>query len=171
VNNAVVPSKPYTNEAMEADLQHSFETISILVSTLGLSLFQPALSTGGANEEDDDLIFEVKRHDIVGRGQYTNEGFVVLQGSQFHESTTKSLSVGLEKKRQSLIDDGILIKKENYYELIENFLFSSPSYAAACVTGRSSNGWTAWVRSDGKTLSDIYRGVKPRGEESIEEVQ
>lgn len=170
INNSVVPSKPYTSEAMEAELQDSFDTISILISTLGLPIFQPAISI--KREDDNNQIFEAKRHNIVGRGQYTDEGFVVLKGSQFHKKTTVSLSSGIDKKRQDMLSDGVLLEKDKCYELIEDYLFSSPSTAAACVTGRSSNGWTAWVLPNGDTLSDVYRTqkeIKPNDEELMRE--
>ena len=41
--------------------------------------------------------------------------------------------------------------------LQENVLFQSPSYAAAFVNGRSTNGLTAWKDKEGKTLKDIEK--------------
>ena len=39
--------------------------------------------------------------------------------------------------------------------LQEDVLLGSPSSAAMFVIGKSSNGWTAWKTSDGKTLHDL----------------
>lgn len=36
--------------------------------------------------------------------------------------------------------------------LQEDLLFTSPSYAAMFVIGKSANGLTSWKTSDGKTL-------------------
>lgn len=33
----------------------------------------------------------------------------------------------------------------------------SPSAAAVFVLGSSQNGWTEWVNSDNKSLSEVYR--------------
>ena len=157
INNSVTPAKPYVNESMEADLLDSFETISILVSTLGLPVFQSTREKQSSIDEDDTLTFSVQRKGVVGYGQYTSEGFVVLKGSKIYKTVTPSLASAIVKKRKILVEDCILIDRGDYYELAEDTLFNSPSYAAATVTGRSSNGWTAWTLKDGRNLSDIYR--------------
>ncbi len=157
INNAVIPTKPYVSEPMEADLHDSFETISVLISTLGLPIFQPTRALIIDDGEDGRLIFSITRKGIEGQGVYTDEGFVVLAGSKFNTTTTPSLSHAVLKQREQLIEDAILLNKGKFYELSEDVLFNSPSYAGACVTGRSTNGWTAWKLQDGRTLSDIYR--------------
>ena len=37
----------------------------------------------------------------------------------------------------------------------EDLLFSSPSYAAMFVIGKSANGLTSWKNADGKTLKSL----------------
>tara|TARA_Y100001934_G_C12116805_1_gene661190 strand:- start:129 stop:899 length:771 start_codon:yes stop_codon:yes gene_type:complete len=155
INNNITPSKPYVSEPMEADLLDSFDTISILVSTLGLPIFQPTRSLESKKEQE--LTFEISRKGVLGYGLYTEEGFVVTKGSHFNKTTTSSVRGTIEKKRHKLISDNILIDCGKYYELQEDIIFNSPSTAGACVTGRSTNGWTAWKLKDGRTLSDIYR--------------
>ena len=39
--------------------------------------------------------------------------------------------------------------------LKENILFTSPSYAAMFVVGKSANGLTSWKTEDGKTLKSL----------------
>ena len=39
----------------------------------------------------------------------------------------------------------------------QDYLFKSPSAAAAFVLEASANGWSEWKDKDGNTLSDIYR--------------
>lgn len=158
LNNGNVPPKPHVSESMEADLYDSFEAISILVSTLGLPLFQEARSKSNNIEAEHQKTFLISRNKLIGQGQYTDEGMVVLAGSHFHKETTPSMQTQcVFDIREKLIKDGILVDRGNFYELLEDTLFGSPSYAGACVTGRSTNGWKAWKLSNGKTLSDIYR--------------
>lgn len=38
----------------------------------------------------------------------------------------------------------------------QDYLFKSPSAAAAFVLGANANGWSKWKDKDGNTLSDIY---------------
>ena len=51
-----------------------------------------------------------------------------------------------EQRKNADIVDGILQ---------EDMLFSSPSYAAMFVIGKSANGLTSWKDSAGKTLKEI----------------
>jgi len=159
LNNGNIPPKPHVSESMEADLHDSFETLSVLVSTLGLSIFQPVL--GGEDikkTKDHSLIFNISGRGVNGNGIYTEDGFVVLAGSKFSKILTESLEKFYQlKKRNQLINDKILVDKGEYYELMEDAVFSSPSNAADSLLGRSSNGWTAWKLEDGRTLSDVYR--------------
>ena len=39
--------------------------------------------------------------------------------------------------------------------LLEDVLFSSPSYAAMFVVGKSANGLTSWKTKDGRTLKSL----------------
>ncbi|MDP7143609.1 MAG: GIY-YIG nuclease family protein [Alphaproteobacteria bacterium] len=156
INNSTTPSKPYVSESMEADLIDCFETISTLVSTLGLPIFQSTRNQESA-EKENQQIFTISRRGISGNGMYTDEGFVVLANSKFHKETTPSLAPAVIKEREQLLNDDLLQETDKHYELKEDVLFNSPSYAGACVTGRSTNGWTAWKLQTGETLSDVYR--------------
>jgi hypothetical protein len=50
-----------------------------------------------------------------------------------------------------------MMSKDNIYQFVEDFIFRSPSAAAAAVLGRSANGWTEWKNKEGKTIDEIYR--------------
>ena len=62
--------------------------------------------------------------------------------------------------RQQLITDGVLIDKGEYFEFTEDYIFSSPSTAAAMVLGRNSNGLTEWKQKSGNTLKDFESNNK-----------
>ena len=51
-----------------------------------------------------------------------------------------------------MISEGILSKAEFGYIFTKDYLFSSPSAAAAIVMGRSANGRIEWKDSKGKTI-------------------
>ena len=44
-----------------------------------------------------------------------------------------------------------------YFEFQEDYLFSSPSAAAAQVLARNANGWIEWKNKQGKTLDELKR--------------
>ena len=48
--------------------------------------------------------------------------------------------------KTNMIKDGVLQEKQ---------LFSSPSYAAAFVSGMNTNGRTDWKNKNGKTLKEL----------------
>ena len=148
------PKKPHLSESVEADLIDNFETISILISVLGLNIFQEA-AQGGV----DDLIFECKKtKGQYGQGKYTKEGFVIFKGAKCSIELSKTFEEKAPASiRNILIQDKILLKKESYYELQEDYVFSSPSTAAQVILGSPVNGWTSWKLKNGKTLDEIYR--------------
>lgn len=80
----------------------------------------------------------------------TSEGIVVLKGSKIATSEVPSTPQTFRAKRDSLIRDGVV----GSFAFTKDYLFSSPSTAAAVVMGRSANGLIEWKRQDGSTLKD-----------------
>ena len=56
--------------------------------------------------------------------------------------------------RNNLIAKGILVEFPEYYQFSEDYIFTSPSLAAATVMGRNANGLTEWRLQNGKTLKE-----------------
>lgn len=84
---------------------------------------------------------------INATGRQTTEGFVVMKGSHISPESADSISNKIREIREKAkISDGILQ---------EDMLFSSPSYAAMFVTGKSENGLKRWKTKDGKTLKSL----------------
>ena len=140
------PKKPHLSESAEIDLLDVFETISTLASILGLNIFQKI-----PDIETDDFILECKRADgCLAQGNYTQEGLVVFKGArcsiELHGVFKKSPPPSI---RKTLLKDKILVEKNGFYELQEDYLFSSPSTAAQVVLGKHANGWTSWKTKDG----------------------
>ena len=59
--------------------------------------------------------------------------------------------------RNKLIEGGVIIEENGHYRFTQDYLFSTPSGAAAVVLGRTSNGWVEWKSKDGKTLHEVKR--------------
>ncbi len=152
LDNSQVPSKPYIPEPVEADLMDNFDTIKILVSTLGYPLFD---SIAKPKQKKDILICKGK--DAVAQGEYTEDGVVVFSGSTATLEVTKGAQAWVVNMRSKLLEQGILKEENNVYKFTSNYIFSSPSGAAALVLGRNANGWTSWKYQDGKTLDEVKR--------------
>lgn len=84
---------------------------------------------------------------VEADGVRTSEGFVVLQGSHIATEDDDTIPTVLkEQRRKASVVDGVLQ---------EDVLFSSPSYAAMFVIGKSANGLTSWKDEDGRSLKEI----------------
>lgn len=153
LENLTVPTKEHISESMEADLQDNFETMKILLSTLGFPIFEEIRNTETAAKE----ILYCKGKDAVAQGELTADGFVVFKGSKANVSETKTAGDWVLGVRNKLKENGILKLENNVYIFTEDYLFGSPSSAAASVLGRRANGWTEWKNKDKKTIDEIYR--------------
>ena len=79
----------------------------------------------------------------------------MLKNSEIATVTTTSFPEKLITLRQSLIDDHIINEINEKLVFNEDYLFSSPSAAAAVVMGRSANGLTEWKLKDGRILKAV----------------
>ncbi len=152
VVNDIVPTQSYVPEPDMADLYDHFDTIKLLLTTLGYPAFD-----GLQRPEEKDL-FYCQRKGFASKGEYTSEGFVVLSGSQMPKEVVKSVEgTTVPKVRRRLMEDAIVIDRGDHYVFNENHLFSSPSTAASVVMGRSANGWIEWKDKQGRTLHERKR--------------
>jgi hypothetical protein len=59
--------------------------------------------------------------------------------------------------RKKLVESGVLVQEDGHLRFTQDYLFNTPSGAAAAVLGRTSNGWVDWKNKDGKTLNEVKR--------------
>lgn len=92
---------------------------------------------------------------IAGRGGYAVgqplEGgkFLVKKGSTVSTDTTEGFHKGYAALREQLVQDGVIQGQM----FASDYVFDSPSAAAAVVLGRSANGRKEWIKLDGQTLA------------------
>ena len=153
INNATIPGKPFVTESMEADLLDSFDTIKILLSTLGFPVFEKISKEQIAAKE----LLILSGRDIKAEGDLIDDGFVVFKGSQAKKETVPSCHEYLINLRQKLLQSEIIKEVNGNYLFTQDYIFNSPSTAGGVVLGRSTNGWTKWKNKDGKTLDEIKR--------------
>lgn len=58
------------------------------------------------------------------------------------------------RTRERLAQQGVIAIDGKRIHFVKDHLFSSPSAAAICVTGRTANGLVEWKDSSGMTLKD-----------------
>jgi hypothetical protein len=142
-------SRANLSEALEADIETYYDSLKLLMSTIGFSLFDK-LSTGSKL-----YYFETKNCNAFG--EYTNEGFIVKKGSTLVDSFRQSVNDSIKKNREELISDGTIIRNNDGLIFDKDHLFSSPSMAGAVVYGGNVNGWIYWKSKAGKTLDEMER--------------
>lgn len=152
LDNAVNPRKFKVPETLEADLLDNFDTIKILLSTLSFPLFETI-----EKEEKSKEILYCKGKSALAEGEYKEDGFVVFKGSIANIELAPASNSTIRNLRNKLIEDKIVTQKGKAFEFQENYLFSSPSSAAAQILGGNINGWTAWKDKKGKTLDELKR--------------
>ncbi len=151
LENGNIPTQSSLPEPMIADLMDNFETMKTLLSALGFPIFEKV-----ATEERKE-IFYCKGKDANAIGEYTNEGFVVFKDSKCNLIETATAGKWVENMRRDLLESGVLVNDDQVLRFVENYIFGSPSAAAATVLARSANGWTEWKDENGITLDQLKR--------------
>lgn len=104
---------------------------------------------------DDEIIFlNFIRQDLHARCKRTNEGYLVLKGSQIRDKLTESASkleriINSREKYKDKIDSN--------WHLKEDCFFKTASTAAEFVGGASLNGKVMWISDDGRLLENIIK--------------
>jgi len=152
----VLTKNTYRNTVMKesqiAVMEEFIDNVKILINALGYKLLEPFSQVESpASEADDEMLF-LTSGSAKATGKVTTEGFVVFEDAIINEKTsTKSLSAGMQKLRQTLIDSD----KVQNWKTTEDILFSSSSAAADFILGYSVSGPQIWKTKDGRTLKDI----------------
>jgi glycerol-3-phosphate cytidylyltransferase-like family protein len=158
VENSITPTQSSISESDRAEMEEFIENIKMLVNTLGHKVFDEKREFKPKQKQETFFIKSARFAD--GEGEPTSDGFVVFKGSKAAGTTVNSITSTFVKIRQKLIDEGVLLKKGEFYEFSEDYIFSSPSTAAVMVMGRNANGLTEWKQKDGKTLKQFETNEK-----------
>lgn len=150
--NSNSPTKSSISESDQSEMEEFIENIKLLVNSLGFKIFEPLRKISINKEEEEKNTFYIKAaRGANATGQSTSDGFVVFKDSIIADSITNSFPQNWEKLRNSLIKNKII--EQNVFT--KDYLFSSPSSAAAIVMGRNANGLTEWKTEDGRILKSI----------------
>jgi hypothetical protein len=150
VENSTTPTCPFIGESIQADLEDNFETMQGLVSTLGYPMFDELTAGTSGNA----VLCKGKRAEA--RGEWTEEGLVVFEGSSASPTEVPSAEgTWVSTLRRELVEAGILVWQGDSLRFARSHVFSSPSAAAVTVLGGHANGWNEWKFSDGRSLNDL----------------
>ena len=149
--NSTIPTLSSVSEYDEAMLEEFIENAKLLVNTLGYKAFEQ-ISQPSNNANNIDLLYTKTARGADAIGYMVSDGFVVKKGSIIASSTTPSMSVSLKRLRSSLLADGTVDSTNTF---TKDYIFTSPSLAAAVVMGRNANGRIEWKTSEGTTIKQI----------------
>lgn len=161
VKNGNDPTPGHITEEKESEMEEFIDYAKVIMGTLGHKLFEPInrppaklQQVSSADEDADDTVSLHLERTIkkIGKveadGLQTAEGFVVLQGSRISPVDDNTIpAVIKERRKKAHIDENGILQ--------EDLLFTSPSYAAMFVIGKSANGLTSWKTDRDKTLKSL----------------
>jgi hypothetical protein len=159
VKNGNAPTAGNITEEKESELEEFIDYSKLVMGTLGHKVFERFTEIKTKDQHIDasadiELLLFLRRKSrksgnvIEAKCKQTNEGFVVLQGSQIETIDSESIPPGIKDRRQKAqIDENCILQQD--------VLFKSPSYAAAFVIGGHANGLMEWKTEAGKTLKEI----------------
>ena len=151
VNNTI-PTCSSISEFDEAMLEEFIDNSKLLVNTLGYKTFDKI----DVSVTEKDLMYINAARGAEGKGYLLPEGFMVLKNSKIAVDTTPSMPDSLKNLRKKLIEKEII---NSDFVFLTDYVFTSPSVAAAIVMGRSANGRTEWKTIDNRSIKDIEEGL------------
>jgi hypothetical protein len=154
LDNGNTPAEPTLSEADRADMLVFLENMLGMLPVLGVHAFEQAAPVAVASTR---LLF-CKGKGVAATGFDSAQGFVVKAGSLAVGETVPSMQVhvrGMYELRQELIGNGVLAAATGGFHFTQDYVFTSPSTAAAVVLGRSANGRIEWKDAQGRTLKEL----------------
>jgi len=153
--NKTVPTQSRVSEADKAELEEFLFNAKMITNTLGHKVFDQIIQDEPGSEMKEKFFIKAARG-ADACGQSVTDGFVVFAGSK----AAKEIAPGFKKHnylklRVQLIESGVLSDQDGDLLFEDDYVFSTPSAAAAIVMGRSANGLTEWKTKTGQTLKSL----------------
>lgn len=161
IENGKDQNLPLLSRADRDAMEEIIPDIRFIVGVLGHFFLEPVTATippvesvaEQANTIGKEFSFDGPSYSAKGR--VTDEGFLILAGSQAAPRFTVG-NPGYEKIRRQLVEDGVLRLDANLDRLFftKDYSANSSSQAAAIVAGGNRSGPESW-KSGGVTLGEL----------------
>lgn len=151
LENSSASLLPRLSEADEAEIEGFLDELLSLLPVLGVTYFEPD------ETPDPGKVYYLTGPGYGAKGLEANTGFKVLQESLARAEPVASFEArapSYYRQRQDLIADETLRKTDDGYRFTKDWIFGSPSAAAAVCLGRSANGLIEWKDKSGTSLKD-----------------
>ena len=162
VRNGNDPNPGNVTEEKESELEDFIEYSKMVLGVLGYKIFVPIVDKDAEEKYEntsdaEELTLYLSRksgksnRQIEAKCIRTDEGFVVLKDSMIETIDSIAIPKSIKELREECIYKNEIVNGK----LNKNYLFNSPSYAAAFVLGTNANGRTSWKTEKGITLKDL----------------
>lgn len=138
-------------------MKQFLEAIKLILSSIGIDVLESKKVPNSADEQKvQEKIYEFSIKGAKAKMKIEDDKYIVLKGSTAVVKNRPSASNAIINMSHSLIEDGVvkLINQNNFYQFVEDFIFKSPSYAAAAISGGEENGRKQW-KYIGKSLNQV----------------
>ena len=156
LDNTGTSLPPTLSEFETADVESFLSDMLSIFPLLGLSVFEKTESSSKPRRSE---MLYIKAKGIKASGYEDAKGFVVLAGSEMFPGETNSFHRYMSSLRKDLFEQGVVQRQDDHVTFAEDYVFSSPSTAAAIVQGRNANGRTDWKTEKGITLKSIQEKI------------
>ncbi len=153
--NRTTPNEVRLTEAQAVTVNEFFDKIKFLTTFFGFQLFQATPDEKSAGE-----IYYLRVDQAEAKGALLESGeFIVYKGAKARFRETESFVGSFSSAlRQKLLKDSVMqLSGQEQFIFLADYVFTSPSAAAATIAGRAINGWTAWKDERGSTLDENKR--------------
>jgi hypothetical protein len=151
LENKNFSTAPSLSESEQSDIDAFLEEILMCFPVLGVTIFDKP-----EQKPIQRQMLILKNKGIHAEGYESEDGFVVKKGATIVVETVPSIHTHVIGLRNDLLESGILHKRDsNYFELSQDYEFSSPSLAATFLLGANINGRDWWKTSNGITLKQL----------------
>ncbi len=165
LENANIPSCPALAEAEQAVMVELLEDLKLLVGTMGYRIFEPL--SGPSQKRAKEYRISAARG-ANAKALITSEGVVVTEGSEVATPCVQATAPATVALRERLLKEGVIARHGDKLRFTKDYLFPTPSTAAAVVMGRIANGRIAWKDSAGHTLKDNEEATQEQVDDLVE---
>ena len=164
LENGNTPPRSSLSEAAISNMEGFIETLLMVLPAIRVDMFlkktrRPEANPAGKDQAADPPVFEFKmpRHNLTATAILKGGEMIVQAGSaaRYEWVGEPRHATNYSHLYSELVAGGVLALNGDCRTFTQDYAFTSPSAAAAVVSGRSANGRTSWVlKSTGQTYAD-----------------
>jgi predicted GIY-YIG superfamily endonuclease len=164
VENSTSPKLPTLHEADISDMEYFLEQVKLVLPIMGFKFLISSTAKTSQPEAESAVEpihqkYSIKTRTFKSQMVETDQGYIVLKGSEAKKGLSKSTTETYRKLRRKLLDTQILVEEGDKLIFAEDAVFNSPSAASNMVLGRNSNGFTEWVDEKGRDFKDVQEDL------------